>query len=401
MLLLQGKGGHFLFPKMEAAKTVAVTAPPGEAHNENTAATAAQVSWRDLQAEDLKEFIRKLRAVNCPETSVQDLVLAEVNRRYAPKFRSLGSARPYQDDYWKPYKRNYDPAEMKKNRARARQQQDWQKEKTALVVELLGADVEKQHRKEEGIDTDAWNMGGNLAFLPESKREAVQKFLDDFQDKEQAFYASIKGSWDSDARAQQKKLEQEKFDGLAQILTPAELREYELRNAQVASQLASDIHGVSITREQYEALFDIRQKYGDSIYNYSDDGNDADTVNQIDQNKKNMQAEIAVAVGADTAQQLERAQDYSYQQLASLATRNDLPADTAPKIYDEKQAAETAVKTLAANADLTPDQRQAALQQIRSETELSMKSMLGDKLYKHYLNNGGWWLNNIAPQPKP
>jgi hypothetical protein len=279
------------------------------------------------------------------------------------------------------------------------QQQALQKEKTALLVELFGVDIEKQRRKEEGIDSEGWNPNGNLSFLPESKRDAVQQYLDDFQDKEQDFYARTWGNSDADTRAERKKLEQEKMAGLAQFLTPEELREYELRNSQIASQLSSDLHGVSLTREQYEALFDIRKKYGDSIYNYSDDANGPDTIKQIEQNKKNMRAEIATALGADKGQEMERAQDYSYQQLARLAKRNDLPADTASKIYDVKLAAEKAAQDLRSNRGLTPEQQQATLAQIRAETEQSIKSALGDKLYKSYLNNGGWWLNNIARPP--
>jgi hypothetical protein len=280
--------------------------------------------------------------------------------------------------------------------------QAMQKEKTALIVEIFGVDVEKQRMKEEGFDPEnmGWNPNGNLSFLPESKREAVKKYLDDFQEKMQEFYTSTMGGWDADARAKQKKLEQEKLDGLAQFLTPEELREYKLRNSQTAQQISSDLHGVDLTRAQYEALFDIRSQYGDSIYNYGDAGNDAATIKQIEQNKKNMQAEIAAALGTDKSAELERAQDYQYQQLASLARHNDLPPETAPKIYDFKQAAEKAAEALKASQDFSPEERQAALAQIRVETEASVKTALGDKLYKRYLSNGGWWLNNIAPPAK-
>ncbi len=366
---------------------------------DTVAGTAAAVSWREFQVEDLKEFIRRLRAAGCPEDTIEDLVIAEVNRRYAPKLRALWPEDFLQNDYWKPYQATYDAAKVKKNRERARQQQALQKEKTALLVELFGVDVEKQRRKEEGLDYEGWNPNGNLAFLPESKRDAVQQYLDDFQDKEQEFYARTRGNWDADARAEQKKLEQEKLAGLARFLTPEELREYELRNSQMASQISSDLRGVSLTREQYEALFDIRKKYGDSIYNWSDAANDPDTIKQIEQNKKNLQADLAVALGADKEQEMERAQDYNYQQLAGLARRNDLPPDTAPKIYDFKQAAEKAVQVVRSNTSLAPDQQQAALAQIRAETEQSVKTLLGDKLYKRYLNGGGWWLNNLAHPP--
>ena len=161
-----------------------------------------------------------------------------------------------------------------------------------------------------------------------------------------------------------------------------------------------EIRGVDLTREQYEALFDVRSKYGDSIYNYTDDGNDADTVKQIEQNKKDLQSDITATLGADKAQQLERAQDYNYQQLNSLANHYDLPADTATKVYDFKGAAEKAVQELSANTDLTPEQQQAARAQIQTETEQAVKTALGsDKIYKRYMNNGGWWLNNLAPAP--
>jgi len=367
------------------------------AQNENTAPTAGgKISWRDLQAAELKAFVARLRAVNCPEETIKDLVLAELNRRFSKQQRSLWSEQSNQD-YWKPYQHKFDPAEQKKNRDRSKQMQAMQKEKTALIVELFGVDVEKQRMKEEGYDTEnmGWNPAGNLSFLPEAKREAVQKYLDDFQEKEQEFYASVSGSWDADARAKQKKLEQEKLAGLAQFLTSEELREYKLRSSQIAQQISSDLHGVDLTRTQYEALFDIRSQYGDSIYNY-DSGNDAETIKKIEQNKKDMQAEIAAALGADKSAELERAQDYQYQQLASLARHNDLPPETAPKIYDFKQAAEKAAAALKASQDLTPEERQAALAQIRAETEASVKTALGDKLFKRYLSNGGWWLNNIA-----
>lgn len=363
-------------------------------------AAGGKFSWRDLQAADLKVFVARLRAVNCPEETIKDLALAELNRRYAKQQRSLWSELQNQD-YWKPYQQKMDPADQKKNRDRSRQMQAMAKEKTALIVELFSVDVEKQRRQEEGFDTEnmGWNPSGNLAFLAEAKREAVQKYLDDFQEKEQEFYASSMGGWDADARAKQKKLEQEKLAGLAQILSPEELREYKLRNSQIASQISSELHGVDLTRAQYEILFDIRTKYGDSIYNYGDTGNDPGTIKQIEQNKKNMQAEIAAALGAGKFAELDRAQDYQYQQLASLARHSDLPADTAPKIYDVKQSAEKAAEALKASQEFSPEERQIALAQIRAETEASVKAALGDKLFKRYLSNGAWWLNGIAPPP--
>jgi hypothetical protein len=98
--------------------------------NEN-APSAATFSWSDLQTDDLKEFVRRLRAVNCPEPTVQDLVLAEVNRRYAKKQNALWPDRFSQNEYWKPYQRKRNLEEVKKNREMFRQQRALQKKNRA------------------------------------------------------------------------------------------------------------------------------------------------------------------------------------------------------------------------------------------------------------------------------
>lgn len=181
-------------PAQKSAPAASVAAPA------ETPAAAA-FFWRDLPVDDLKEYLRRLRAVNCPETTAQDLILAEVNRRFTAKTRALWQDADWtaQADYWNPYRHKQDPAQAKKNRERFKAQTAAQKEKSALIVELFGFDVEKQRMKEEGYDVDSDNVGwqpaGNLSFLPESKRDAVQKYLEDFSDKEQEFYASIAGGW--------------------------------------------------------------------------------------------------------------------------------------------------------------------------------------------------------------
>ena len=115
-----------------------------------------------------------------------------------------------------------------------------------------------------------------------------------------------------------------------------------------------------------------------------------------------MNTELVAALGADKVKDYERGQDYQYQQLQRLTKKNELPADTATKVYDYKSVAEEGVKKLRENKDLTSEQRQAALQDIRTETENTLKQTLGEKAYKSYLKNGGWWINNLAPsRPTP
>src|SRR5690606_5587258 len=210
-----------------------------------------------------------------------------------------------------------DREKMREQRQRWRRERELQKEKSALLVELLGFDPERQQRLEEGLeDFTSWQEQ-QVAFLPESKREAVLQILEDFQDKEQEMHVANAGIWDAQAREERRRLEAEKLTALATVLSPEELREYELRQSQTATQLGFDLRNLQITRSEYEAIFDIRKKYGDSIYSYAE--LDEAERKQASANRKSMNEELAAALGAETYKQYERSQDYHYQQLKSLA----------------------------------------------------------------------------------
>src|SRR5882724_5208161 len=45
--------------------------------------------WPLIFAADLKHFVANLRHVNCPEETVKDIVVAEINRRFAAREENL------------------------------------------------------------------------------------------------------------------------------------------------------------------------------------------------------------------------------------------------------------------------------------------------------------------------
>ena len=77
------------------------------------------------------------------------------------------------------------------------------------------------------------------------------------------------------------------------------------------------------------------------------------------------------------------------------------------KIVDElhaaqKKAAEDQAKNVRNDKALSKDQRNTALQGIRSETENSIRSVFGEKGFDSYQNQpGAYWLKGISPDPKP
>jgi hypothetical protein len=356
------------------------------------------LQWKDLVSKDMEEMIRRLRKVECPEETIKDIILNAVNKEYRALTRSRVPDYFGNRQYWESH-RTFDPERMKQMREAQKKQAELAKEKSVRLKDLLGVDPEKEGRQQQGLPEQTYYsfLASRVEFLPENKREAALQYLQDFEEKAQEMYRNIGPFWDAEARAEQSKLEADRLAGLAQYLTPAELREYELRNSQMASQLMSEINGLSMSREQYEALFDLRKKYGNSIYNYGDIETKADR-DRVTQNQKDMKAEISQTLGTDFEKQYERTTDYSFQQLTRLAQRNEMPADTAGKVFDMKDSYEAGAKTLKDDPSMTPDQRAQALQQLRTEAQDGIKAMLGEKLYQKYVDNGGWWIRNLTVQ---
>ena len=379
-----------------AAAPTALAASPSPAEVPPSAASVG--SWKDLQTDDLKELIRRLRAVGCPEDTLRDIIVAEVNRRHAARTRELWPERYVTKAFWQVEKN--DPDEQRENRERWRKEREWQKEKSALLIELLGVDPERERRKEEGLPEYLDYNERRVSFLPEAKRETVSKLLEDFEGRFQEFYARNRGMYDAQYRTERAQLEAERMQALAQHLTPRELREYEIRESQLASQLRHDLRGLTVTREEYETIYDIRKKYGESIYNYGDvEGKEAR--DQVERNKAALETDLAAALGPEKSRDYKRSQDYGYSELTRLARKNALPSDTAGKVYDFKEAAETAAKQLRADTGLSDAERQAALAKIRDETQQAIVDTLGGTMFTNYIRRGGYWINNLAPTARP
>ena len=72
------------------------TAPIGTAEIQ----TGTITTWLDIQSADLKQFVRRLRNAGCPDETVKDIILAEVNRRFPARTRELWPDRYESKPFW-------------------------------------------------------------------------------------------------------------------------------------------------------------------------------------------------------------------------------------------------------------------------------------------------------------
>ena len=134
-----------------------------------------QLQWAQLESEDYRTYIKRLRAIGCPEQTIRDLIIADLDKLLAPKVQAIYGRRP-QVHYWDSEEEEL--ANNQDHREWARKEREIDREKREIVQELLGTDLVRERLKVKG-QQDYYER--RLAFLPEDKRDAVRGVLDQYE----------------------------------------------------------------------------------------------------------------------------------------------------------------------------------------------------------------------------
>src|SRR5688572_7701969 len=89
--------------------------------------------WRVVESEDYKKYISNLRSIGCPEETIRDIIIADVNKLFEQRKREVtGTTNRF--EFWKTgnfFSDMFNEEKLNKHRELA-------KEKRALLKELLG-----------------------------------------------------------------------------------------------------------------------------------------------------------------------------------------------------------------------------------------------------------------------
>ena len=359
----------------------------------NTPVAASDLNWRSVESPDYKKYIANLRAIGCPEETIKDIIIADVNKLYAPRITAL-RAPPKEFKFWQS---DQQWGGMQPDKEKQKQARDLEKEKKALILELLGVDIEEESRKlYGGFDYYERTMG----FIPKEKREQVRSLQEKFSEMEQDIYRKAEGFIDSDRQLELGTIAKARSSELAKILTPEELEQYELRSSNTANQMRYGLKTFEPTEEEFRSIFKLKKSFEDAIGQFGYDPDESPEIRKKRADAQNLLSEkLKTQLGEARYTEYNRSQDYSYQELDRIAKRNDLPKDTAAKIYDMKKVAEDSAQKIRSDQSLNNEQRQAALKDIQTETEKAIGSSLGEKGIKTYKRGGGYWINNLGGGP--
>src|SRR5205814_5528005 len=111
-----------------------------------------------------------LRALACPEQTIRDIIVADLNQHYADRARAIWD-RPRLHDFWQKPSPQTSPNQEQKERLRALEH-----EKQSVMQQLIGVRFQSQ----ELVNLLMMQPDGtriDLAFLPNEKRETAYRAL--------------------------------------------------------------------------------------------------------------------------------------------------------------------------------------------------------------------------------
>lgn len=207
-------------------------------------APARMLDWHAVESEDYRKYIANLRNIGCPEKTIRDVIVADVNELYRERYRGLFPA-TNRVEYWKPG----NPTANLFDETKISKQHELLGEKRNLLKTLLGADYTDEDDL-SAIQLDNYKER-LLSFLTPEKRTAMKELEDEFAVKMMKTYKDAWRGNDESANA----VQAEKDEAMLKVLTAEEKFEYDLRRSDTAAILRVGLKDFELNEEEFRTVF--------------------------------------------------------------------------------------------------------------------------------------------------
>jgi hypothetical protein len=347
-------------------------------------------SWRSVESADYKEYIANLRGIQCPEETIRDIIIADVNKFYAEQLKPLRKpAEPYR--YWR-NDRNWGGRRESDEFYAA--QKRIEKEKKTLLAELLGEKYEDIFAQQYGVKKIKDEFSEKLS---QEAKDQLSEIQQRFSDQKSEIYRKAKGYIDSDTQAELRKIDQQQTAEMAKILSPEDLFEWQLRHSETVQNMKwNELRGFDASEDEFRAIAKAKLSAESALGDVDPESSEARDARRKAQ--KEADEALKTALGEDRFKDYQRNQDWEYRNLAQIAERQGVAKEEVAKVYEMKDDVQKAARDINKDKTLTPEQRREKLLAVKQATEEAVQASLGNRGFKAWKNNA-WWLRNIVPPP--
>lgn len=376
-------------PATPAAREAAPVAAPSP--------EAAAALSRAFAADDLRDFRALLEAAGLEPALRRKLLQLALTHRYEARFRD--AAFPYGElmrrEWWRdPAMEEYHPGGLAAKR-REEESLALSKQFNAELAELLGEDLQSLDLE----DPDNGWLARRFSGLPKDKAAALHRIERDYQELTQEIHARAGAFLLPSDEEKLRLLKQEQESDIADLLTPEERAEWELRASPTADRARNHATRYRATEEEYRRIYALQKTFDEAFafdpFAPAGDRPEQDWRARMEA-EKTLQAAIRAIVGDQRHAEALRRQSADFTLAEAAATRLGLPADTADRLYSLRQPVAARSQHIARDPNLAPAEKNAALARLAADTRDQLRRTLGAEAADAYLERGGMgWLRSL------
>jgi hypothetical protein len=335
-------------------------------------------TWQEVESADYVTYIKNLRSIGCPDKTIRDIIVADVNDYYT--HRRLTEVPAPEQQWWRS---DPDPDVIDKAAAKVK---ELEAERKSLLTKLLGPGWDTDANAVPPAPTGISLTGpvlGDLApatkqFVYDATVRAKQK-IDAYQDAQRQANKPIDP-------AEISKIRKEMRDELAKVLNQGQLEEYLLRYSPTANQLRDEIRGMAVSPEEFRALFRERDEIGaDADLYYT--GDDPARLQKRAQLEAQRDDVMRRALGEERFAVYELNQDPVFRSSKATAEKLGVPAETIIPIYQINRLTQSELERIRSDDTMTNEEKVEALAAAQVEQQKSLEKILGAEAFQRWLDS--------------
>lgn len=351
-----------------------------------------EFNWHQLEAEDYRTYITRLRSIGCPEQTIRDIIIADLDKLLAPRVQAIYGRRK-ELNYW--HSEEEELSNDFDHREWLRQERQIDREKRAVIQDLMGVDLVRERLKLKGYQ-DYYER--RLSFLPEEKRGQLRSVLEQYDDQEERIRDKEGDGGEAltaEDQAQLRQIREKRQAAISGVLSPAEQQQFELWMSPTAESVRHDLYGMDASQQEFLAVYQLRRAYDDAWSGVDLTQMDDAIRDRWLQARLEMEDGIKKQLGEQRFAEYQRGADSDFHQLSATVARYQLPRQKAAEAYELKRALQEISDKVRADPNLNQSQKDLALQEMGRETAKATQAVLGEKAFNYYLRRGhGQWLHN-------
>jgi hypothetical protein len=331
--------------------------------------------WSDVESADYRTYIQNLRDISCPETTIRDIIVADINQLFAN--RRATNLITSQQQWWLTQP---DPElEAAANLALAK----LEKERRDLLTELLGPDWESADYPFPSAYSLSQLDGPILGALSPNTKAAIHEIERQEHARLRSYLAEANANGTAPETAALAQIQLEARADLSEILTPEQLEEYLLRYAPTAIQLRRTLQSTSLSPEEFQQLFHTIDTLEFQLATLDPNLADATTLAQSLQQQK--ADAIKSTLGDDRYESIRLAEDPLYQQAQNLIQTTGAPEETLLPFAAIVRLTRDEEQRILNDPTLSAESRIELLESTRQAERESIRTLLGQDAYDRYL----------------